>query len=170
MTGRLAAWLPGCLVDWLVGNRSKGRPAADEVQIGNFGTVDEHNLNLAAGDHLAFCISGIITIIWYYKCTGPERGERGSWPGLGFAFVPVVLQLFSGRRVCFMIIMCATRLVFFLSFFFYFYFLLYVTQWGIVAVAVVVFWTTDCLPVDDYYVCLNSMHVPALKLICIEYD
>lgn len=26
------------------------------------------------------------------------------------------------------------------------------------------------LPVDDYYVCLNSMHVPALKLICIEYD
>jgi len=24
--------------------------------------------------------------------------------------------------------------------------------------------------VDDYYVCLNSMHVPAVKLICIEYD
>lgn len=37
---------------------------------------------------------------------------------------------------------------------------------GIVVAAVVV----GRLPVDDYYVCLNSMHVPALKLICIEYD
>lgn len=23
---------------------------------------------------------------------------------------------------------------------------------------------------NDYYVCSNSMHVPAVKLICIEYD
>lgn len=39
-----------------------------------------------------------------------------------------------------------------------------------VGIVVVVAAVVGRLPVDDYYVCLNSMHVPALKLICIEYD